>query len=148
MAAREGRKTGCNGGFTLTEVMIVLAVVAVLMAIALPGYQEAQKKARRSAAKTALQGLTIALQRYYTEQSPSTYIGATLGGSGIYPNEAPIDGATKFYNLSITASTATSYTIRATPKNGQAGDDCGAFTLTSLGVKGVTGSLSWSTCWD
>lgn len=148
MAAREGRKTGSTGGFTLTEVMIVLAVVAVLMAIALPAYQEVQKKARRSAAKTALQGLVIAMQRYYTEQSPSTYVGATLGGSGIYPSEAPIDGATKFYNLSLGTPTATTYTLSAAPKGGQAGDDCGTFTLTSLGVKGVTGSLSWSECWN
>lgn len=114
-----------NKGFTLIELMIVVAIVAILAAVAIPSYQDSVAKSRRADAKGALEGLAQSMERFFTANN--TYLGAAAAGAdtGVpagYPSEAPLDGSTKFYDLTISATTATSFTIRATPKNGQAGD--------------------------
>lgn len=124
-------------GFTLIELMIVVAIIGILAAIAYPSYQDHVRKTRRSDAQGALMGLANAMERHYTANN--TYAGAAAGGNdtgapAIYADESPLDGGTKFYDLAIVAPTsATSYTIRATPKNGQAGD--GVLQLSSTGIR-------------
>jgi len=70
----------------------------------------------------------------------NTFTGAADGGADtgspaatLFPSEAPLDGSTKFYDLTIEAATATSFTLRATPKNAQAGT--GYLELLSTGAK-------------
>lgn len=121
-------------GFTLIEVMIALVIVSILVAIAVPSYQGSVSKSRRSDAQGALMGLAQAMERYYT--SNTTYTGAASGGAdtgapSIFATQSPIDGNTKFYNLTISASSATAYTLQASPIGAQAGD--GIMTLDSLG---------------
>lgn len=134
---------------TLIELMIVVAIVAALMAIVMPAYLGNAQKARRAEGKAALTGLTIAMERYYMEQSPSTYVGASLGDdpNDIFPNQVPIDAADKTYQLNIVSPSATGYTVTATPINAQTTDGCGTLSLTSLGVKGSTGK-NWDECWN
>lgn len=112
-------------GFTLMELMIVVAIIGILAAFAYPSYENSVKKSRRADAKGALDGFAQAMERYFTANN--TYLGAATGGANtgapaIYSTESPIDGSTKFYNLTIQAATATTFTLRATPKNAQAGD--------------------------
>jgi type IV pilus assembly protein PilE len=109
-------------GFTLIELLIVVAIVGILALIAIPAYQSQVAKARRGDAEAALLSLSNAMERYYTQNN--TFVGAAVGAGGIFPNESPLDGTTKYYDLSIAASDATSYTLQATPKNAQAGDGC------------------------
>ena len=118
-------------GFTLIELMIVVMVVGILAMIAIPAYQGQVTKARRGDAQAVLLSLSNAMERYYTQNN--TFVGAALGGGGIFPNQSPLDGATKYYNLSIAASSATSYTLQAAPINGQAGDGC--LEMLSLGTR-------------
>ena len=59
--------------------------------------------------------------------------GADTGTPSIYSATSPVDGGTEFYDLTIAASTATTFTVRATPKNGQAGD--GFLNLLSTGQR-------------
>lgn len=120
-------------GFTLVELMIVLAIMALLATVALPSYNESVSKTRRSDGQAVLLQLANTLERFYSEQSPFTYAGAVLGAGGIFPNEAPLDGDIKYYDLSVVA-TATTYTLLATPKNGQAGD--GNITLNQAAQRG------------
>ena len=94
------------------------------------------RKARRADARGAMEGFAQAMERHFTANN--TYLGAASGGGntgapGIYPTEAPLDGGTKYYDLNIQAATATTYTLRATPKNGQAGD--GMLELDNTGAK-------------
>ena len=133
-----------NRGFTLVELMIVVAVVSVLAMIAYPAYTDSAKKARRADAKGALMGCAQAMERHYTENSSYEGAGASGGDTGaptIYPTEAPIDGNQKFYDLTIVAATATTYTLQAAPKNGQAGD--GNLQITHTGVKTWDGNAGW-----
>ena len=138
--------------FTITELLIAVAIVAILVAIALPSYRESIARSRRVDAQVALGGLSAAMERYFTSQTPPTYVGATLGAGGIFANQAPIDGSRKFYTLSIEGASASAFTLVATriAGSGQATDRCGDFTLTSTGVRGVrnsSGGATWQDCW-
>jgi len=138
-------------GFTLIELMIAVVIVAILAAIAYPSYQEQVSKSRRADAKGAMLGFATAMERHYT--STGSYLAAAAGGANtgapaIFATEAPLDGATKYYDLTISAATSSTYTLQAAPKNAQAGDICGNLTLTHAGVKGFSGGGGTTAlCW-
>ncbi len=147
-------KTKFGRGFTLIELMIVVAIVSILAAIAYPSYTEQVRKSRRADANGALLGLANALQRHATENG--TFLGAGVAGAdsgppGIYAQQSPVDGGTAYYNLSIdNTTTQTTFDIRATPTSNGGQDQymCGTLTLTHDGQKGVTGgSATWDECW-
>jgi type IV pilus assembly protein PilE len=62
--------------FTLLEAMIVVGLVAILTSLAYASYSESVRKSNRGNAQAALTGFASAMQRYYTEQTPSTFAGA------------------------------------------------------------------------
>ncbi len=116
-------------GFTLIELMIVIAIIGVLAAIAIPNYSASVEKSRRADAQAALTALSQAMERYYTEKS--TYVGATLGTTGIFPEYSPLDGTKKYYKLSIESATALNFELKATAQSPQTGD----LTLSSNGTR-------------
>ncbi|SNC76528.1 type IV pilus assembly protein PilE [Marinobacter sp. es.048] len=123
-------------GFTLLELLIVVAIVGVIAAISYPSYVEYAERTRRSDAQGALMELAAAMERHYA--SSNTYEGAADGGGdtgspGIFPDETPLEGNDKFYDLTITAATDSTYTLRATPKSIQAGN--GILELDSTGAR-------------
>ena len=134
-------------GFTLIELMVVVAIVGILASIAYPSYVEYVRKSRRSECAAVLANASQALERRLS--ATNTYL---VGGASSLPGPAtcPADGGTTFYNVAFTAATATTYTLSATPTGAQAGDRCGSLTLTHTGAKGVSGAASGSTatdCW-
>ena len=139
-------------GFSLIEVLVVVAVIGILAAIAYPSYQGSVAKSRRADAQSALAGLAQAMERHFTENN--TYESAIAGTAPqppiIFPTQAPLDGSTKFYNLIVQTVTPTTYTLRATPIGGQAGD--GNVDLTSTGIKrwdrGNDGFGATDNCWS
>ena len=112
-------------GFTLIEMVLVVAIIGVIVSIALPSYQQYVENTRATDAQGALMSLASKLERYHTQEG--TYATATLGdgstATDIFPTEAPLDGNKKFYDLSIVAAdtNANSFRITAAPKNGQGG---------------------------
>jgi type IV pilus assembly protein PilE len=147
-----------NRGFNVVELLVTLSVVGILAGIAYPSYQSQMQKTRRADAEGALLGLANAMERFYTENN--TYLGAAgttatpadTGAPRIYATQSPVDGGTKYYDLTINAATATTYTLRATPDSHgpQGNDKCGILTLTNAGVKDITGQASGVTktdCW-
>lgn len=141
-----------HNGFTLIELMIVIAIVAILASIAYPAYQDQVRKSRRADCEGSLLGLSNALERYYTANNKFT--GTSLGTNpgDIFPAQCPIDGGTPTYTLSVSAASNSAYTIQAAPVAGgpQDGDKCGTLTLTSTGVKDVIGAttgLTAADCW-
>lgn len=146
MKARRHQK-----GFTLIELMIVVAIIAIIAAIAYPSYTQHVIKARRSDAEGALLNFANAMERYYTEKG--TYLGAASGGGNtgapaVFATQAPVDGKDKYYNLTISAATATTYTLRATPIAGSAQDGNGFLQINQAGTrswdKNNDGSISTS----
>ena len=130
-------------GFTLIELMIVLAVAALLSTIAYPSYVAQVAKGRRSDGKQALVELAQKLERFYSERG--TYVGAALGSSGIYP--AVSSGG--YYALTITTQTVDGFAIAATPQGVQVGDVCAALGYSQLGEQTVSTSatLPAAKCW-
>ena len=138
---RPGARTASLAGFTLIEVMIVVAVVAILAAIALPSYQDSVRKARRADAKGALTYVAQLMERRNTERN--SYASATLGtgAADLYPAITE----NKHYTLALSNLTATTFTITATPSSAQSADPCGTYTLTHAGIRGA--ALAVDQCW-
>lgn len=129
-------------GFTLIEVMIVVAIIGIIAAIAYPSYLEQVKSTRRGDAQGALMSFANAMERYYTQNGE--YLGAAGNGSpinaaltapaaSVFPDEAPLDGNTKFYDLRVYDLQSNSYILRAQPKGAQASD--GFLQLSSTGAR-------------
>lgn len=141
-----------NRGFNVVELLVTLSVVGILASIAYPSYQSQMQKTRRADAQGALLGLANSMERFYTEKN--TYVGAADDEKRPlnYPSQSPVEGGTKYYDLTINAATATTYTLWATPisSSAQAKDKCGTLTLTNAGVKDISGQASGVTktdCW-
>ncbi|MFZ2649903.1 MAG: type IV pilin protein [Burkholderiaceae bacterium] len=137
----------CARGMTLIELMIVVALIALLGSIAVPSYQSYVMKARRADARGALTNAAQRLERFATENATTGYSTASLGDAGVYPNKSE----NGHYDLTLSpAPGIAAYTLRATPVPGsaQAADTaCGTFTLTQSGLRGVTGTLPAAQCW-
>ena len=141
-------------GFTLIELMITLAVVAILAAIAYPSYQDSVRKSRRADAKSVLLEAAQWMERFYTENNryDQNRAGTAVTHATQFPGsglaESPKEGGTMYYDITLSAVTQNSYTLQAAPKGVQSGDPCGTFTLTHTGVKGVSGgSYTKDRCW-
>lgn len=127
-------------GFTLIELMIVVAIVAILAASAVAGYQFAVTKTRRAAAKGCLTEAAQAMERWYTTHM--TYAGAA----------APACAAdvTTWYTVGFSGTPgAATYTLQAVPQGGQAEADarCGTLSLDEQGRRGASGSGGVAACW-
>lgn len=129
-------------GFTLVEVMIVVAIVGILASIAYPNYQEFLRSARRADAQAALVELSQFMERRYT--ASGSYGNATCSNVTLPFSSAPKDGNTTFYNLNLQSCNASDYTLRAVPTGAQSSDRCGTLTLASSGVKGAGGTNCWN----
>ncbi len=138
-------------GFTLIELMIVVAAIAILAAIALPSYQDSVRKARRTDARSALTTVAQNMERLNTDQN--SYANACLGTTATCTSPAILIYADKtengHYTLAITSRAAASFTVQATRYGGQTADTlCGDFTINQAGVRGVAnGSLTAAECW-
>lgn len=117
-------------GFTLIELMIVVAVVAILAAVALPAYQDQVRKSRRAQAKADLAEFMQMAERWHTVQNSYATFSLPFNKS---PREA---NAPAHYNLTLgDGASTTELVITATPQGGQANDKCGTLSLSSRGIK-------------
>ncbi len=134
-------------GFTLIELMIVVALVAILASIAYPSFQEQVRKSKRSDASGALEGLANVMERQFT--ADGTY--SDVIGAGLYASRSPVDTQTAAaYNLTVPTVTATTYTLLATRTGSQATDRCGDLRLQHTGAKQIINQHAGVTaddCW-
>lgn len=137
------KKHYANSGFSLIELMIAVAIVGILAAIAYPSYTSFIIDARRTDGQEALMGFANAMERFKTENM--TYVGAgTAGADNVttgapaattFPSQAPLDGADKFYELTLTVANSLNYTLRAMPIAGTSQASDGLMEITSTGVR-------------
>lgn len=112
-------------GFTLIELMVTVAIVAVLAAIAIPSYQEQVRKSRRGQAKADLVESAQMAERFHSINN--TFVGFTP------PAVSPQTG-TAHYSIVATNRTARTFTLTATPTSAaQSGDRCGVLTINQAG---------------
>lgn len=116
-------------GFTLIELMIVVVIIGVLAAVALPSYQNYVKQSRRAEAQAYMMSLALNEEKYRANNT-SYATHTTLGVTN-----------TSYYTFTITAA-ANTYTITATAAGTQTSDTgCTPLTLDQSGGKGPSG------CW-
>ncbi len=133
-------------GFTLMELMIVVAIIGILAAIAYPAYQGQVKKGNRAEGKSAVLKTAQALERYFTVNNTYVTNFTTLG----MPTFSGDDTGGSKYDLQIAAGGAgitTSFTVKAVPRF--VDTECGTLTYTQAGQKGMelATESTVSKCW-
>jgi type IV pilus assembly protein PilE len=140
-------------GFSLIELMIVVAIVAIISAFAYPSYQRYVIKAKRTVAQNALLQVADRQQQFFMDNKRFAADLTNLG-FGANPYVVGDDGAPTVagdtqavYSLSLTNVTATTWTVTAAPLHGQLSRDtyCGSLSITQAGTKGKTGASD--DCW-
>jgi type IV pilus assembly protein PilE len=156
MANRRGLTRNRRAGFTLTELMIVVVIAAILVSIAIPAYTYETRKSRRTEAKTAVLDLASREERYFSTNNQysadPTLLGyAPIGSGAVFPQSTGT-----YYQITVTvpdpawAGGGPSYIVTATPSAGgpQVQDAaCTAFSITQTGSQTATGTLG-NACWQ
>lgn len=134
-----------TGGFTLIELMIVVAIVAILSAIALPSYQDHIRKGKRAAAKSTLSDLANRQQAYLTDKRSYATSVTTLIPSFSAPTEIAAD-----YTFAATADNSVSpptFSVTATPTSSMMlADTCGTSASVPLALS-QAGAKTPAACW-
>lgn len=129
-----------ESGFTLLELMIVVVIIAILTAIALPSYRQYVLRGHRTDATRALQDLSSRQENYYFSNNAYTSTLSDLGATSSI--------AGQYFTIGIASASTTDYVIEATAVGAQAQDGgCLTFKLHRSGQQESTGSDSVATCW-
>jgi len=137
-------------GFTLIELMIVVAIIGILAAVAYPAYNSSVRKSRRADAKTALLDLAQREERFMSTGNTYSKTPSQLG----YPTGTAfpmniLSGSKSYYTMDVTYDSAkpTLFKATATPTGDQTKDKCGSFSIEQSGAQTVGGTAAAADCW-
>lgn len=130
-------------GFTLIELMITLAILTIILAIAVPAFQDQVRKSRRSDAVSALQAWQLRLEQW---RANNASYANTTPASSLYP--AP-PANTEYYTYAMIAPSPTGFTLRAVAQGAQAKDRVGSTSCAQLDVvmNGGNQTRTPAQCW-
>ncbi len=134
-------------GVTLIELMVVVAIVALLATVALPSYRQFLLRSHRVEAKAALLNLAAAQEKFYLQNNTYTTELADAPPDGLGLGATTENG---YYTIAISAADADSFTATATAAGGQADDThCANFTIDETGLKTAKDSsdAAVTDCW-
>jgi len=140
-------------GFTLIELMIVVAIIAIIAAIAYPSYINSVVKTKRAAAEGCLSEYANYMERYYTTNLRYDTSSATPTVANALPAldcaSTANTGANYTYSFATGLPTQSAYTIQAVPTGAQASRDtkCGTLTLNQAGTRTESGTGTLADCW-
>ena len=139
-----------SNGFTLIELMIVVAIIGILAAIAYPSYTEYVKRTRRAEIAGLLSEVTQSLERFYSRNGQYSDI-AAAGGTAAATVTVPTGNG--FYTITADRSNAQAFTLTAAPISSSmmAGDKCGSFVIDNTGKRsntGLSGGATTAACWS
>lgn len=127
-------------GFTLIELMIVVAIVAILAALAYPSWADSIRKAKRADGIQALQNLRTSQSQWRANHL--AYAGTTAALPNV--DATSVEG---HYGIAMVSSSATAFVATAIPAGAQASDDCGTFAINQDGPL-LTGTYANAHCWS
>lgn len=133
-----------SNGFTLIELMIVVAIVGILSAIAYPSYTKYVQKSRRADALGALAQIQVTYERCYAQNFSYN---ATCGSLPSFPSKS----GQGFYSINVSNLSATTFTLTATPTGAQSADTkCASISITEANLRTALGSASTNQteCWN
>jgi type IV pilus assembly protein PilE len=129
-------------GFTLIELMIVVAIIGILAAIAYPSYQSYVEKTRRGQAQADILELVQFLERRYSNGFDYRKPDGTAPDLPF--NISPREGNSAAYDITFSGNVARdSFTLQAAPRTLQAGDECGTMSIDEQGNRTPVGNGCW-----
>jgi type IV pilus assembly protein PilE len=134
-----------QSGFTLLELMIVVAIIAIGAGVALPMYSESVKRSARNEARSVMAENQLWLEKMMFTNN--TYMNGAVAPTLPY-TQSPKGGAPK-YRITLAAVTANTYQMLATPLPG-VDTKCGTFSIDQTGLRGLasTHTLTVEECWN
>ncbi|WP_338355723.1 type IV pilin protein [uncultured Marinobacter sp.] len=129
-------------GFTLIELMIVVAIIGILAAIVYPSYQSYVEKTRRGQAQADLLELVQLMERRYS--NGFDYRKADGTAPDLPFSVSPREGNPAAYDISFSGNvTVDTFTLQAVPRSIQSGDDCGTMTIDEEGNRAAAAADCW-----
>jgi type IV pilus assembly protein PilE len=130
--------TGLGRGFTLIELVVVVAIAAILATIAIPNYSEYVLRSNRSSAQAFIRDIASRQSQFFLDRR--TYATTVAALNMVAPTEV---AARYDVAIAVNAGPPLTYTVTATPTGAQVKDRCGALTIDQAGNKTAGATRCW-----
>lgn len=138
-----------KNGFTLVELVVVVALLGILLGIAVPFFLDYIKASKRADGVGVLVEAGQFMERNFSNSG--RYDKDATGADVVLPpgvTKAPRGSEASYYTIAFSGAVGSdTFTIQAVPVNSMDGDDCGTFSLTQSGVRSVSGTRALNECW-